>query len=81
MRALFIPSTGSYGTWINLLIILTPLGWVAHFVHWSAYAIFLINLIALIPLAMTIGKLTEDLALRFGDTIGAVMAAKLSRTC
>lgn len=72
LKELLIPSRQSPGNLINLLILLTPIGWVAHFLHWSAYAIFLINLVALVPLAMLIGKLTEDLALRFGDTIGAL---------
>lgn len=70
VREIFLPSWDNYGSWLNILIILTPVGWIAHFMHWSAYAIFIINLVALIPLATIIGKLTEDLALRFGDTIG-----------
>lgn len=73
LKELLIPSRQSPGNLINLLILLTPIGWVAHFLHWSAYAIFLINLVALVPLAMLIGKLTEDLALRFGDTIGGLL--------
>ena len=77
LRELFIPSRENYGSWINVLIILTPLGWISHFLHWSAYAIFIINLVALVPLAMIIGKLTEDLALRFGDTIGACISVCL----
>ena len=58
-------------SWLNILILATPIGWAAHFGHWNAYAIFILNLVSLIPLAMIIGKLTEDLATRYGDTIGA----------
>ena len=58
-------------SWLNLLVLCAPLGWAAHFAGWNAYATFLLNLICLVPLAMIIGKLTEDLATRYGDTIGA----------
>ena len=58
------------GSWLNVLLICLPLGWVSHFVKWSPYATFLLNLISLVPLALMLGEITEDLALRFGDTIG-----------
>ena len=65
-----MPRRGNYGSLLNILVVLTPIGWVAHFAKWDAYIIFIVNLIALIPLATIISKITEDLALRFGDTIG-----------
>ena len=58
-------------SWINILVLCTPIGWAAHFAGWNSYAIFILNLLSLVPLAMMIGKLTEDLATRYGDTIGA----------
>ncbi len=33
------------------------------------------NFIALIPLALVLGEVTEDLALRFGQTIGGLLNA------
>ncbi|KAK9812560.1 hypothetical protein WJX73_008972 [Symbiochloris irregularis] len=70
---LLVPNKHDWGSWLNILLILTPIGWAAHFAKWDAYSIFIINLIALIPLATLIGKITEDLALRFGDTIGGLL--------
>ena len=58
------------GSWLNILLLCLPLGWISHFVKWSPYATFLLNLISLVPLALMLGEITEDLALRFGDTIG-----------
>ena len=81
LRNLLWFSRENPGNWINLLVLLTPLGWIAHFVGWSAYATFIINLVALIPLAMVIGKLTEDLALRFGDTVGEAAAICVKLFC
>lgn len=33
------------------------------------------NFLALIPLALFLGEVTEDLAVRFGDTIGGLLNA------
>ena len=58
-------------SWLNILLLTAPFGWASHFAGWDSYATFILNLVALVPLAMVIGKLTEDLATRYGDTIGA----------
>ncbi|KAK9848569.1 hypothetical protein WJX84_002308 [Apatococcus fuscideae] len=63
------------GSWLNILLICLPLGWISHFVKWSPYATFLLNLISLVPLALMLGEITEDLALRFGDTVGGLLNA------
>ncbi len=48
------------------------------------------NFLALVPLALLLGEVTEDLALRFGDVIGGLLVrvaaicgptADLSRAC
>ncbi len=36
---------------------------------------FTLNFLALIPLALILGDITEDLALRFGDIIGGLVNA------
>ena len=33
------------------------------------------NFVALIPLALVLGEVTEDLAVRFGDTVGGLLNA------
>ncbi|KAK9852807.1 hypothetical protein WJX84_009290 [Apatococcus fuscideae] len=63
------------GSWMNVLLLAVPLGWVAYFLHWGSMAVFLLNFAALIPLALILGEVTEDLALRFGQTIGGLLNA------
>eukprot|EP00891_Asterochloris_glomerata_P005670 jgi/Astpho2/5670/e_gw1.00079.101.1_t len=63
------------GSWLNILLLAIPLGWAAHFAHFPAVATFVINIVALIPLALVLGEITEDLALRFGDVIGGLLNA------
>lgn len=60
---------------INALLVFVPLGVLAHVLHWGAVPSFAINFIALIPLALVLGQITEDLAERFGDVIGGLINA------
>ncbi len=62
-------------SWLNILLVTAPLGILAHFLHWSPVAVFLLNFAALIPLALLLGEVTEDLAVRFGSTIGGLLNA------
>ena len=72
-------ATAIYGlimsSWLNILLVTAPLGIVAHFLHWSPIAVFLLNFAALIPLALLLGEVTEDLAVRFGSTVGGLLNA------
>ena len=62
-------------SWLNILLVTAPLGILAHFLHWSPVAVFLLNFAALIPLALLLGEVTEDLAVRFGSTVGGLLNA------
>lgn len=37
------------------------------------------NFLALVPLALLLGEVTEDLALRFGDVIGGLLNATFGK--
>ncbi|CAL8470121.1 g9663 [Coccomyxa elongata] len=63
------------GSWMSLFLIAVPLGLSAQFFNWGPIAIFVLNFIALVPLALVLGEVTEDLALRFGDIIGGLLNA------
>lgn len=52
-----------------------PLGFVSEYLHWSPVAVFSLNFFALVPLALILGDITEDLAVRFGQTIGGLVNA------
>jgi Ca2+:H+ antiporter len=62
-------------SYMNVLLLAAPLGFAAHFLGWSALWRFGLNFLALVPLALLLGEVTEDLALRFGDVIGGLLNA------
>ena len=51
-------------SFINLLLIFIPLGFVAGELKWPAAVVFGFNLAGLVPLALLMGDITEDLAIR-----------------
>lgn len=53
-------------SWINVLVVFIPLGIASHFV-WNSTVVFILNFIAIIPLAKLLGFATEDIALRTGE--------------
>lgn len=60
---------------LNFLMLCVPLGIAAQYCNWGATAVFILNFLALIPLALLLGDVTEDLAVRFGDTVGGLLNA------
>ncbi|RKP08092.1 Sodium/calcium exchanger protein-domain-containing protein [Thamnocephalis sphaerospora] len=64
-----------FGSYVNVLLLAMPLGIIAHFAHWSGTWVFVFNFFAIIPLASLLGYATEEIALRFGDTIGGLLNA------
>lgn len=60
---------------MNVLLVMAPLGILSHYLHWGPVAVFLLNFAALVPLALLLGEVTEDLAVRFGSTIGGLLNA------
>ncbi|CEP09582.1 hypothetical protein [Parasitella parasitica] len=61
-------------SWVNLLLVFIPIGIVSHF-FWSPTITFIMNFLAIIPLAKLLGFATEDIALRTGDIIGGLLNA------
>ncbi|KAI8464495.1 MAG: cation exchanger 1 [Monoraphidium minutum] len=64
--------TASY---FSLLLVCFPLGIAAAGLSWGAVPVFTLNFLALVPLALLLGDVTEDLALRFGDVVGGLLNA------
>ncbi|KAJ6126230.1 hypothetical protein N7471_010723 [Penicillium samsonianum] len=62
-------------SWINVLILAAPAGITLHFVKANPIAIFVVNFIAIIPLAAMLSYATEEIALRTGETIGGLLNA------
>lgn len=62
-------------SWLNLLLLCLPFGLYLGWVNANQPAVFALNFLALIPLALFLGEVTEDLAVRFGDVIGGLLNA------
>lgn len=64
-----------FNSWINVLLIAAPVGIAVNYVHIAPVAIFVINFIAIIPLAALLSFATEEIALRVGETLGGLLNA------
>lgn len=64
-----------FGSWINVLLIFSPIGIALHFAKANEVAIFVVNFIAIIPLAGTLSYATEEIALRTGEVLGGLLNA------
>lgn len=63
-------------SWINVLLIAAPVGIVLGAIpNMNPIAIFVVNFIAIIPLAALLGFATEEIALRTGETLGGLLNA------
>ncbi|KAF9281121.1 hypothetical protein BGZ68_006832 [Mortierella alpina] len=62
-------------TRMNILLIFIPLGYMAEKLHWAPVAVFMLNFVAIIPLAKLLGYATEELAMRLGENLGALLNA------
>ncbi|KAI9877521.1 MAG: hypothetical protein M1830_003662 [Pleopsidium flavum] len=62
-------------SWINVLLIAVPVGIALNYVHVNPVIIFVVNFIAIIPLAAMLSYATEEIALRTGETIGGLLNA------
>jgi Ca2+:H+ antiporter len=70
------------GAWINVLLIFVPVGFVVYYIKDSEghrkvgpVPIFIINFVAIIPLAAMLSNATEELAIRVGETLGGLLNA------
>lgn len=62
-------------TKMNIMLIFVPLGFMAHFLHWGVTTTFILNMLAMLPLAGIMGVATEELACHTGQTIGGLLNA------
>jgi Ca2+:H+ antiporter len=64
-----------FNSWINVLLVAVPIGITLRFVSVSPVAVFVVNFIAIIPLAAMLSYATEEIALRIGETLGGLLNA------
>lgn len=61
----------SYSSNLNSLLLFVPIALIAHFLRWGDTFIFVSCFMGMIPLAMLLGKATEDIAEHTNETLGA----------
>lgn len=64
-----------FNSWINILFLMVPVGIAVHFAHLNPIAVFVINFIAIIPLAAMLSYATEEIAFHTGETLGGLLNA------
>ena len=60
---------------INILLLLAPIGIALEHTNVNKIAVFVVNFIAIIPLAGLLSFATEEISLRTGETIGGLLNA------
>jgi Ca2+:H+ antiporter len=64
-----------FGAWINVLLIMVPVGFAVFYAKLGPVVVFIINFVAIIPLAAMLSTATEELAIRVGETLGGLLNA------
>lgn len=63
-------------SWLNVLLVAAPIGIAINYVESvPRVAVFVVNFIAIIPLAAMLGFATEEIALRTGEVMGGLLNA------
>lgn len=61
--------------YVNILLVFVPLGIVSGAVGWGATPTFILNFLAIIPLASLLSFATEELSAKLGQTLGGLLNA------
>ena len=61
--------------YVNFLLVFVPLGIIAGALRWSPTAVFVLNFLAIIPLAALLSFATEELSVKVGQTLGGLLNA------
>ena len=61
--------------YVNVLLVFVPLGIIAGALHWKPTVIFILNFLAIIPLASLLSFATEELSTKLGQTLGGLLNA------
>ena len=64
-----------FNSWINILLIVTPVGIALNYAGFDKRVVFAVNFLAIIPLAAVLGFATEEIALHIGESLGGLLNA------
>ena len=60
---------------VNVLLVFVPLGIIAGALGWDPTAVFILNFLAIVPLASLLSFATEELSAKLGQTLGGLLNA------
>ena len=76
------PMNTAYVTWrtlksnpVNFLLVFVPLGIISGAIRWNPTVVFILNFLAIIPLASLLSFATEELSVKLGQTLGGLLNA------
>ncbi len=61
--------------YVNVLLVFVPLGIIAGALGWDPIAVFVLNFLAIVPLASLLSFATEELSVKLGQTLGGLLNA------
>ena len=61
--------------YVNVLLVFVPLGIIAGAISWPPVVVFVLNFLAIVPLAALLSFATEELSVPLGQTIGGLLNA------
>ena len=64
-----------FDSWVNILLLAAPVGIAINFAGINGKAVFVVNFIAIIPLARMLSFATEEISLRVGESFGGLLNA------
>jgi Ca2+:H+ antiporter len=64
-----------FNSWINILLLCAPIGIALNYAGVDKKAVFVVNFIAIIPLAGMLSFATEEIALHVGESLGGLLNA------
>jgi len=64
-----------FNSWINILLLAAPVGIALNYAGVNGTAVFVVNFIAIIPLAAMLSFATEEISLHLGESLGGLLNA------
>jgi len=64
-----------FNSWMNLLLLAAPVGIAINYAGVNGKVVFVVNFIAIIPLAGMLSFATEEIALHVGESLGGLLNA------
>lgn len=61
--------------YVNVLLVFVPIGIVAGVTEWDPVTVFILNFLAIIPLASVLSFATEEISAKLGEALGGLLNA------